>query len=504
MSHASNAEPALARWTSRTPLLLAALSLWSACGVPESGETRKGDPETPDTGQVPVDDSDPADTSARDSGDTDDSPDPVDTGPWDADGDGAFPAADCDEADASVYPGAPEACDGVDQDCDGAADLSAPASCPDAAAAATDEGGGLVALDVGGFVLADEDGWDDASAILDALAATLPVLSVAEVVADGNREGEVISSSDLSRATGFARGFQWNDGDMDVDYWYPQGVTGSFDADASGTFDGVEAVLVSWHYDPEAAGTAYDKGVRISFADVSSSADVNYRHVLLVEPTGSAADPDIGPVEVHAGGIAWVGDWLYVADTSNGLRVFDMNRILQVSTETDDIGCSGGTCSAYTYKYVLPQVSRYALPACGCDATFSFVALDRSTSPMSLVTGQYDADTISGTLLRWPLDEATGLLAGGAYTSADEAWVAQQDRVQGAVSRDGLWWLSCSSQSGSNGALYAAEPGDSSTYTWVHGPEDLAVDGPNAWLWSVSEHPGERYVFAVSLDEVGG
>jgi hypothetical protein len=39
----------------------------------------------------------------------------------DSDGDGALDCADCDIADPTVFPGAPEACDGRDHDCDGAA-----------------------------------------------------------------------------------------------------------------------------------------------------------------------------------------------------------------------------------------------------------------------------------------------------------------------------------------------------------------------------------------------
>lgn len=51
---------------------------------------------------------------------------------YDADGDGSFSEADCpstigddcDDSDASVFPGATETCDGVDNDCDGLADVS--------------------------------------------------------------------------------------------------------------------------------------------------------------------------------------------------------------------------------------------------------------------------------------------------------------------------------------------------------------------------------------------
>lgn len=56
-----------------------------------------------------------ADSAADSAGDTADSGPP----PVDADGDGYDEGSDCDDADSAIHPGAADACDRVDQDCDG-------------------------------------------------------------------------------------------------------------------------------------------------------------------------------------------------------------------------------------------------------------------------------------------------------------------------------------------------------------------------------------------------
>ncbi len=53
----------------------------------------------------------------------------------DADGDGAVAAWDCDDANAKIYPGAVELCDGVDNNCNGVVDDNVSANLPQAVGA---------------------------------------------------------------------------------------------------------------------------------------------------------------------------------------------------------------------------------------------------------------------------------------------------------------------------------------------------------------------------------
>ncbi|KAH1499360.1 hypothetical protein KXV52_001265, partial [Aspergillus fumigatus] len=164
-------------------------------------------------------------------------------------------------------------------------------------------------------------------------------VSIARVLDSANRD---LAKGKPPVGTTPVEAWKWNPGDMATKKWVPQGITGSADASASGKWDGREMWLVSWHRDD-------DKSVRVSFVDRKTH---KYRHVLLVEPT---ADDNFAAVPVHAGGIAWYGEWLYVVDTSHGIRVFDLGQIWQVE-DGDDVGKKGGKYSAAGYLYVLPQI----------------------------------------------------------------------------------------------------------------------------------------------------
>src|SRR5690606_15544938 len=114
-----------------------------------------------------------------------------------------------------------------------------------------------------------------------------------------------------------------------------------------GLVDGRRLLLVSWYHDLD---TPPVKGVRLSLADITNLNAVPYRHLLLVEPKETAGGVGFEAAEydsggsLHAGGIVWYGDYLYVADTSQGLRVYDLSRMLRPlpGNDQDLLGISAG------------------------------------------------------------------------------------------------------------------------------------------------------------------
>lgn len=374
----------------------------------------------------------------------------------------------------------------------------ATAACPTAPANLT-EGGGLRAIDRCAFPLAfDEAQRESFSALIDAYPAALQRVTLGDIAADLNRAATKVTTVP-GNPPGLQSAWMWQSGDESVTYWTPQGVTGSFDANGSGVVNGRKLVLVSWYYTmANDTGSTVDKGVRIAIVDVTNPAAVAYRFALLVTPTASGFDA----VKVHAGGLAWIGDRLYVPVTTGGFRVFDLSRILKMTGTADSLGPDGnGTYDAYGYAYAIPELERYTIGNATCAPRFSFVALDRGSS--SLVSGEYDAASIRGRLYHWPVADNGDLVrtsTGRVLPSA--AWFLGESHVQGAVCH-GVTWLSSSRPAGGAGELDRVDENVATVrYGWSDSPEDLAYDPQADAIWSLSEGVDSRYLFSVARSAV--
>ncbi|MGV9775146.1 hypothetical protein [Streptosporangium sp. NPDC003464] len=271
--------------------------------------------------------------------------------------------------------------------------------------------------------------------------------------------------------------------DNAVREWYPQGLTCASDAGI-----GAGVYVVSWYYKPE---TGAERGVRLSFLD---TATLRYRHVLLVR---ARADGDIAPINIHAGGIAWYGGLLYVADTTRGMRVFDTRHIFEVDgDDKTTIGRKGGVHNAFGYRYVMPQTGAWTSAG---GALFSFAAIDRTTPTDTLISGEYvDAPGATGRVARWPLESDGSLRADGGVASALDAYRLPAAKIQGALSHEGTWYLSQAAGASKNGALIVV--GDTlAKRPYPVGPEDLTCVRDSRTLWSVTEFAGRRVIYGVPL-----
>ncbi|MFD3547929.1 hypothetical protein ACFWUW_20395 [Streptomyces sp. NPDC058655] len=367
------------------------------------------------------------------------------------------------------------------------------------------------------------------------LARVLPAVGISEVLATANRPAVRLTSAPAGVGAAFSHGFAWNPGDQGAVEWVPQGITTSADALGAGLWPagGKRVVLVSWYFEADTNGDevnefAVDKGIRISFVDYSSASAPVYRHVLLVEPVRAAdGTATYEPVRKHAGGIVWYGNLLYVVDTYKGLRVFDLDRMFEVSTGLPDV-CgkhTDGSHHAYDYRFVAPQIAAY--DNTGTLLRFSAVGLDRASSPDSITVTEYATSLTapvvdySGTgwngdgtkvttpkIVRWPLDYTTRKLAS---TTATEAVTVKQGKIQGVVSRRNKHHLSCSDGPSSPGSLRTVASGADTPSTIAGldvGCEDLSFhSGTTAdWayresvIWNLSEYAGRRAVYAVFAD----
>lgn len=325
------------------------------------------------------------------------------------------------------------------------------------------------------------------------LAEQLPAVSVESVLAEGNRKGKRSKPTTGNAFTGLTKAqyFTFDDADSTHRLWQPQGLTCASDAGLD-----LDAFLVSWYLKTsETDDTA--QAVRVSFLKPTAKNACQYRHVLLVEPKG---DGNYKALNIHAGGIAWYGNFLYVADTGKGFRVFDLTKILDVPNIAGDeqVGKIGGTFHARGYSHVIPQVESWKL-ATAAGPKFSFVSVDRSTTPHLLISGKYD-ETGNAVVSRWQLNEDGTLHTEDGRAVAVDHFEMPVTKVQGAVSFDEHWYLSQSRGSTAKGSLLAGPAKDLAIRPYPVGPEDLTVDRAAETLWTVTEFFGHgRALFGVPL-----
>ncbi len=283
-------------------------------------------------------------------------------------------------------------------------------------------------------------------------------------------------------------GFRWNDGDEATERWWPQGITTSADASDAEDIDGRRLLVTSW-YSKTVRGE--NRGSRITVVDIDT---LEYRHVLLVVPERTrGGEVELKPLLVHAGGLVWCGPYLHVAGTRRGLFSCLVDDIVRVRS-TDDV---------FGYRYVLPV--RFAYDAAATEGVelmrYSFLSLDRGTQPPQLVAGEYGVSEMTRRLVRYPLDPETFHLAAHEDGTSRPVWLDERGlgHMQGATVVGDTYYVTASRGRYRLGRMYVGEPGRFRGFPRALpvGPEDISYWPSTDRLWSLTEYPGRRFVFAM-------
>ena len=295
-------------------------------------------------------------------------------------------------------------------------------------------------------------------------------------------EGVIANLSRQARPTttegsAVTRAYAWEERDNWDSRWWPQGITWSTDVSAA------EGVVVTSAYAKNRVGLTVAS--RITIVDLAT---LRYRHVLLVRPLLWRGRAIIRPLRAHAGGLVWFGpSYLHVAGTRRGIFTCRMQDILKVPPSRATLG----------HHYVLPI--RFAYSAAAGDMRYSFLSLDRSVSPPEIIAGEYGRDSMPTRLARFQIDgdhlttEAAGASAPSLF---DDRGLSH---MQGAVTVGGTWYVTQSRGPNALGQLQVGKPGAFRRFPEALpiGPEDIAYWPARDDLWSQTEHPGSRCIFAM-------
>lgn len=368
--------------------------------------------------------------------------------------------------------------------------LAAPAQAAPAQAATPGD------LDPKDFTLTAD--YDEHTSRVAALLEQAGGASVSDVMDHANHDRTPATVLDTQ-----VHGFRFASSDENDPDAVPQGITTSRDAvgtAGNGRYDGRQVIAVSFYNNSP-------KSSRINLIDWDANHPDSYRRILLVEPTGTAAEPSFQDIGIHVGGIAWYEDLLYVADSTaspNGMRVFDMSKIVTTDTggSKDQIGRVGDSFYAHNYAYVLPQVGTVSSEVADgtTELVWSTISLDRVSR--SIVMTEYRCVDCGGDYpegptraVRFPFEKGGATFA--EKTTATEALEVPLHYLNGVASHNGRWWFNDSHHKTLH---HWSGSGEMTSYPWVSWGESLSywedADGPDL-LWCLKEDEGDRPVFAV-------
>lgn len=303
----------------------------------------------------------------------------------------------------------------------------------------------------------------------------------------------------LGRAVSDA--YTWDAYDRRDPNWYPQGISTSADACDDEVIAGRKVIVTTWY---SSGRDGLKRGSRVTFLDLET---LKYRHVLLVQPVfDQEGNLQLRPMNVHAGGVVWIGDYLHIAATRRGFvtaRVDDIMRVAGDDDQPDEFGFDGQRVSSYGHRYVLPV--RFTYKAFTDDGhhklRYSFLSLDRRSDPPALLAGEYNVGAAPNRLARYQLDASTWQLHTGddgfsRPLEIDEGGVVQ---MQGAALAGGRYHVTVSHGPFVPGSIYAGSSGQLKPMRFAlpMGPEDLTYWPSTDRLWSLTEHPRRRWIVSM-------
>lgn len=308
--------------------------------------------------------------------------------------------------------------------------------------------------------------------------------------------------------------------------WHPQGLTASHDAYAGGTFGGRHLIMTSWYYGMGQAESERHQYARVSVVD-STGSSWKYGNILLVRPTGDESSGNFTEVsQIHADGIAWYGNKLFVANGSQ-LQVYDLQFLWKVNTFGPTVGIADGKASAFNHQWVLPMVGEYRTGYLGhvfkCDdsiACLNSLSVQRSVEGEFLVSGEYERDQnggYGGRVFRWRLNDTTDLpdADNGASIGTTTAYDGYRTPVpvrqlQGVATDGTTYYLSAQCPAGYMGDPDTADEGSFSCIYetgWgrpatvlTRAPvllQNLSYSPASGRLWGMNEKTGMRLVFSI-------